>query len=253
MKRSKTNPYACREAVIRERILGQLKEQAEEPYRIFSSRLLPPGERLLGVRLPLLRAMAGQIAEGAWREYLEACGDEFLEETMLQGMVIGALKMDWQEKEGWVAQFVPKIRNWSVCDSFCSSLHRQWGNRGERPARLESFLQPYLESEKEYEARFGLVMYLMCLTKERHIPHVWKQICAMKAEGYYAKMAAAWAISIYFREHPHAVMPYLEHPGEMDGWIYRKSLQKILESTAVDAEKKESVRLLLKKWQMGHG
>lgn len=240
MKTNREKSYDCPESVSREMILKELKSQAEESYRMFSSKLLPPGERVLGVRLPILRKMAGRLAKGAWEDYLRQAGDEFFEETMLQGMVIGTVKTDWEGKKKWMEWFLPKVENWSVCDSFCSSL------KGVDKEKLRTFLAPYMESKKEYEVRFALVMYLMHLTGEEEFPHVWEGICHMKPDGYYAKMAAAWAVSIYFREHPALVMPYLEQPSGMDPWIYRKSLQKIMESRAVDAEQKEQIRRLQK-------
>ena len=88
MKTNREKSYDCPESVSREMILKELKSQAEESYRMFSSKLLPPGERVLGVRLPILRKMAGRLAKGAWEDYLRQAGDEFFEETMLQGMVM---------------------------------------------------------------------------------------------------------------------------------------------------------------------
>lgn len=50
------------------------------------------------------------------------------EERMLQGMVIGAVKgISIEERLDWVAWFVPKINNWSVCDSFCAAYFYQKG------------------------------------------------------------------------------------------------------------------------------
>lgn len=50
----------------------------------------PPGvDNLLGVRLPALRRLAGALAKGDWRAYLDAARDDSFEETLLQGFVIG--------------------------------------------------------------------------------------------------------------------------------------------------------------------
>lgn len=45
-------------------IRAALDALAEENYRKFSARLLPPGEHVLGVRLPALRRLAKRIAAG---------------------------------------------------------------------------------------------------------------------------------------------------------------------------------------------
>jgi 3-methyladenine DNA glycosylase AlkD len=44
--------------------------------------------------------------------------NEYYEEVMLQGMVVGYLKTDIEELLNYVTDFVPKINNWAVCDSF---------------------------------------------------------------------------------------------------------------------------------------
>ena len=41
---------------------------------------------------------------------------------MLQGMVIGYSKADITEMLNYIQDFIPKINNWAVCDSFCSGL-----------------------------------------------------------------------------------------------------------------------------------
>ena len=100
-------------------IKAELVRLAEPEYAVFSRRLLPGTENVLGVRLPLLRRLARRIAKGDWAAYLDTAGDGSFEEVMLQGMVIGAICAPPQEVLARTAAFVPKIDNWSVCDSFC--------------------------------------------------------------------------------------------------------------------------------------
>ena len=49
---------------------------------------------------------------------------------MLQGMVIGYVKTDINDQLSYVASFIPKIDNWSVCDSFCIGLKFTKEHRG---------------------------------------------------------------------------------------------------------------------------
>ena len=100
-------------------IKEQLLALAEPEYQKFSSRLLPRTENIIGVRLPHLRKIAKQIAKQEGSNYLLQADDTSFEEVMIQGMVIGYLqKIDIEEVLALVATFVPKINNWSVCDSF---------------------------------------------------------------------------------------------------------------------------------------
>ena len=49
---------------INENIHSWLLAQAEEDYRIFTMKLLPGTEHILGVRLPVLRKLAKKLARG---------------------------------------------------------------------------------------------------------------------------------------------------------------------------------------------
>ena len=103
-------------------VKGRLELQKEPGFQAFTARLLPGAGNILGVRLPRLREMAKQLAEGDWRDYLLSACDDSYEETMLQGLVLGYAKGNLQEKRPYLQSFIPKINNRSVCDSTCSTL-----------------------------------------------------------------------------------------------------------------------------------
>ena len=71
------------------KIREELINLSEEDYREFSSNLLPGINNILGVRLPALRKIAKSIAKENWENYLNNASDDYFEEVMLQGMVIG--------------------------------------------------------------------------------------------------------------------------------------------------------------------
>ncbi|KYZ75340.1 DNA alkylation repair protein [Anaerosporomusa subterranea] len=223
---------------VRERIL----ELVDEEYRQFHSSLLPGTNNILGVRLPLLRELAKELAKGDWRGYLAMAQDEYYEEVMLQGLVIGYAKADIDEILAYVAAFVPKINNWGVCDSFCSSLKITKQHR----MRVWEFIQPYLLSEKEFELRFGIVMMLDFYMEGEYIDQVLTLLDGAKHEGYYVKMAVAWAISICFINYPEKTMAYLQN-NTLDDFTYNKALQKITESFRVDKETKALIRSMKRK------
>ena len=100
----------------------QLLELTEPKYMKFTSALMPGVENVLGIRLPVLRSIAKEIAAGDWRAYLAEAEDFYFEERMLQGLVIGYARCEPAEKLAHVARFVPKIDNWAVCDCFCWRL-----------------------------------------------------------------------------------------------------------------------------------
>ena len=158
---------------------------------------------------------------------------------MLRGMVIGADGGSFEKTAGRIRDFLPYIDNWSVCDSFCSSLK---GTK-EYPEKMWPFLLECLQSGETYTIRFALVMMLQYYVSEKYRKQALDLLEHMRSGEYYVRMAAAWAVSIYYIHFPEEVMEWLEHCGlEEDGW--RKALQKILESRRVSPEEKDKIRKL---------
>ncbi|GMK41538.1 hypothetical protein PCCS19_45950 [Paenibacillus sp. CCS19] len=225
-------------------IRNQLLEEAEEKYRSFSSSLIPNVDNILGVRIPTLRKIAGQLAKGDWKAYLATASDEYFEEIMLQGLVIGYAKADIEEKLEAIARFIPKINNWSVCDSFCIGLKITQKHK----ERVWSFIQPYLASDQPYDIRFGVVMLLNYYADDEYMDRVLPLLDRIKQDHYYVKMAVAWAIATCFTNVPDRTMAYLRGDEcTLDNWTYNKSLQKITESLRIDAETKQLIRSMKRK------
>lgn len=231
------------EQSIHERLLAL----AEPEFQTFSSRLLPGTDNVLGVRLPKLRKIAKEIAQGDWRAFLtDAQGGSF-EEIMLQGMVIGYAKAELPELLCHIAGFIPRIDNWSVCDSFCSGLKLA----GEEPQAMWAFLQPYLHTRREFEARFGAVMLLFYYIDDAHVHNVLPLLDQIPAQGYYARMAVAWAVSVCFVRYPEITMAYLKAGNSLDDATWHKALQKIMDSRCVGREAKAEIRRMKRRDSAG--
>ncbi len=224
-----------------EQLHERLLALAEPDFQRFSSALIPNIDpcTVLGVRLPKLRKIAKELARSNWREYLLGASDSSFEEIMLQGMVIGYAKAEPDEILLYVEQFIPKINNWSVCDSFCTGLKLP----KICPEKMWEFLQPYLKDDREYFVRFGVVMLLFYYVDEQHIDAALRLLDQIRCGGYYAKMAVAWAISIYFIDFSERTMNYLKN-NSLDDFTYNKALQKITESLKVDKAAKDVMRAM---------
>lgn len=225
----------------KEPIRIELEKLADEKYQKFASDLLPGVNSVLGVRLPKLRTLAKQLSGKDWKENLERISDNTLEEVMLQGMMIGYIQCPTEERYSLIRDFVPKIDNWSVCDSFCCGLKFIESNKEE----FFVFLQPYLTSKKEFEQRFGCVILLNYYIEKNWINKTIKALTQVKANGYYAKMALAWALAECYLSYPKKTLPVLTK-GTKDKWIQQKAFQKILESRTITQEQEAEIRSLKK-------
>lgn len=227
---------------IKKDIRKQLIDLADENYRIFTTRIINSGYKVLGVRLPILRNLAKKIAKDDWQAYLKEPENEYFEEVMLQGMIIGFIKTDAEEIFKLISDFVPRIENWSVCDSFCSGLKFTRNNK----ETVWNFIQPYLSSSKEYYIRFGVVMMLDYFIDDKYINSVLKVLDSVRHDGYYAKMAVAWTLSVCFIKQQELTMNYFKN-NTLDDFTYNKALQKIIESYRIDDNIKNIIRGMKRK------
>ena len=217
---------------------------AEESYAVFSSKLLPEiaSERVIGVRLPDLRRYAEAIVKKDPQGYLKeafAWNQDHvpsLEENLMTAFVIGRIT-DWSEAKPWIEKFLPLIDNWSVNDSFCTSL-KVAKKEGEE---VWKYLLECVESEKPYTIRFALVMMLNYYIKDEYIDDV-LAICDRSTwKGYYVQMAAAWLLSMCYVTYPEKTLEVMLR-SSLDDFTYHKTIQKIVESRQVTSEQKEMIK-----------
>ncbi len=224
---------------ITEHVREWLLNEKEEEYGKFSASLLPNVNNILGVRLPKLRKFTKGLVKQDYDTFLDhAC--TYLEETMLQGMLIGLLKEEPDTKLNRIKKFLPKIDNWSVCDSFCCGLKFTKDN----PELVWDFICPLVKSKQEYEIRFALVMMLNYFINADYIDKVLEQTASVVHEGYYAKMAAAWALSICYIKFPEKTKEVLKNLKDIE--IKTKAVRKVCESLQVSKEEKVRAKMLLK-------
>ena len=217
----------------------ELELLADEPYRLFHSRLLPGTENILGVRVPRLWKLARRLVKEEGSGYLGRAGDDTYEEIMLQGMVIGLLKEDTGQMLKRLPAFMAKAENWAHCDIVCSGLKKVKDDR----ESVLAFLKPYISSEREFEARFAIVLLLDYYIDEDYIDTTLELLQQVVHPGYYVKMAVAWALSVCYVQFPEKTLACMRE-GPFDDFTYNKAIQKITESFRVDKEEKAFIRSL---------
>ena len=220
-----------------EQIRKQLFELQDKKYKEFHSTLCPNTDNIIGVRVPELRKLAQNIVKEDIHTYLKKAKNDYYEEIMLQGMVIGYAKINIEQITNYLTSFIPKINNWAVCDVTVAGLKTTKKHKKE----MWKFLKPYINSQKEFELRFAIVMLLDFYITEEYIDEVLRILNKVKHEGYYVKMAVAWAISVAFVKFPLKTMKFLKN-NELDDFTYNKALQKIIESYRVDENTKREIR-----------
>ncbi len=233
---------------MEKKIKKELIKLSDEKYKEFQKNLCPKMKReILGVRIPVLRNYAKKlILQYEQEKILNEIGNEYYEEIMLQGMIIGLNKeKDIKKIQKQIKKFVPKIDNWAVCDTFCAGLKITKKYKAE----MWEFLQPYLESKKEFYVRFGVVMLLDYYIEEEFLFQIFeifnKIYETSREKQYYVQMAVAWAIAEAFTKFYEQTKEYLK-TSKIDDFTYNKSIQKAIESYRITKLQKEELKKLKK-------
>ena len=107
------------------------------------------------------------------------------------------------------------------------------------------FLQSYLCSDKEFDLRFGVVMLMDFYVTPEYIDRLLEIYDGIHHEGYYVKMAVAWALSVCLVKQWEKSFAYMKSPeNHLDEFTYTKTVQKCRESFRLTEEQKELLREL---------
>ena len=89
---------------LKEKVKEKLYELADEKYKKFHTALCPGVENILGIRVPILRNYAKEIKkEYNLEELIQNIDDQYYEEIMLKGMIIGMI-LDYYIKEEYILE-----------------------------------------------------------------------------------------------------------------------------------------------------
>ncbi len=228
----------------KQEIKKKLKEISDKKYQDFHSSLCPGTENIIGVRVPILRSYAKELfKEKDWKQTIKEIDNEYYEEIMLKGMLIGQAKTeDINIILKYVEEYVPHIDNWAICDVFCAGLKITKKYKKE----MWNFIQKYLKSDKEFEIRFAIVMILDYYIEEEYLKENFEIFEKIKCDEYYVKMAVAWAISICLIKFYSVTIEYMK-TSKIDSWTYNKAIQKAIESYRITEENKKILREMKKK------
>ena len=222
-------------------LISELRTFSDEKYRTFNEGLTPGIEgKSLGVRMPKLRSISHMLLKKDPHAFLhaaEAC--DIHEIRLLCAILIARGKMTVDERRDHLCRFVPSIDNWAVCDLLCCDMKLAIGELAE----YYSLLSRFAASDREFEVRFALVMLMMYYHGEEWFDRTLAIYTDFRHNGYYARMGAAWGLSMLFVRQRERVLRFLE-TDTLDSFTHNKAIQKCIESRQVSPEDKELLRSL---------
>lgn len=220
-------------------IQKKLFELRDEKYRDFQSGLIPSigKEKVIGVRTPEIRKLAKELygSEQA-KSLIASLPHRYFEEDQLHAFLICEEK-DLSVCLEKVTAFLPYIDNWATCDQLsprCFYKHAE---------NLLPSIFEWLDSENEYEVRFGIGCLMRYFLDEQFDIRYAEAVSAIKTDKYYIRMMAAWYFATALAKQYESIMPIISAK-ILDDRTHNKAIQKAIESRRIDDMQKEELRKL---------
>lgn len=234
--------------MIVEEIREELYANQDEKYRDMQRTIIPSvtGEAIIGVRTPVLRRFAKQLAgREDVADFLGLHPHDYFEENQLHAFLISGMK-DYEACIGELERFLPYVDNWATCDQMSPKVFRK-----HRQELLEH-IRVWISSDRTYTIRFGIGMLMEHFLDEDFAPEYPELVAGIRSEEYYVKMMIAWYFATALAKQYEAVLPYIEAK-RLAGWTHNKAIQKSVESYRITPEQKEYLKTLKVKRMRKYG
>ena len=220
-------------------IVSRLRQRADEGYRAFHMRLVPNVEpaRILGVRVPEVRALARSLAGTPEAEaFLRELPHEYYEENNLHAFLLER-ERDYGALIEGLNRFLPFVDNWATCDSLSPALFKK------HPDGLPEQALQWMQSDQTYTVRFGIGVLMRYYLDEGFRPEYAERVAGIRSGEYYVRMMVAWYFATALAAREEDVLPYLTGR-RLDPWTHRKAIRKAIESNRITPERKQFLRTL---------
>lgn len=221
---------------------GRLALMSEPSYALFSIKLKTSQREILGVRVPLLTALAKELAKAEGVSFLD---DFFLypsvcyEEVILAYKLFGLIKLDIQGNTHYLGKLLAYNDSWTSNDCLCSSFTEPKHNRKE----YWPLIKGYLDSSNPWDIRFATIALMTNYLTDEYTPEVLELLKAVQSEHYYVNMGLAWAFATAVAKQRDRAIPYL-HKGVLNEVVRKRAIQKCIESFRVSDEDKTLLRTM---------
>lgn len=208
-------------------------------YQVFQSKLMPtiPPETVIGVRTPLLRKRAKELAGTPQAEhFLQSLPHRYYEENNLHAFLIEKIR-DYDTALAETERFLPYINNWATCDCFCPKVFAK------HKEELLISIRRWLGSDQTYTVRYAMGMLMRYYLDEDFQPEYLAWVAGVHSEEYYLNMMRAWYFATALAKQPDAALPWLTDR-RLDVWTHNKTIQKAAESYRIPPEVKQQLREL---------
>jgi len=218
-------------------IRARLFEMQDLEYRAFQGKLIPTVDagRIIGVRVPLLRAYAKEIARTPLAAaFLAELPHDYYDEDNLHAFLIEGIR-DYDACIAALNSFLPFVDNWATCDMMSPKVLKK-----NLPQLLEQ-IRIWMASGHTYTVRYGIGMLMRHYLNEHFRPEYMEMVASVQSGEFYVRMMIAWYFATALASQYDAALEYIKNR-RLEPWIHNKTIQKAVESYRISPEQKEYLK-----------
>lgn len=216
------------------KFIEYLKSLQDIKYKEFhNSLVLNSNYEIIGIRVPIMRDIAKNIAKGNIESFLECAQNKYYEEVMIQGLVISHIK-DEKVFYKYFKNYINKIDNWGICDSFCNSIKivRKYEEKYFKEAIKLAL------NKSEFISRVGLIIILNHFINKENLNSIFDTLNKIKSDKFYVNMAEAWLLCEMYIKFPECTKEFIQN-NNLNKFTQNKAISKIHDSYRVSKVEKE--------------
>ena len=176
----------------------------DNKYKEFHSKITDTELEIIGIRVPILKNISKKIKKTNVEDFFKLVGNNYYEEVFLYGAVLASCNEEIIDK--YLLDFINRIDNWAVCDSFCSSLKLVNKKQG----KYWIYFTNLIDLDKEFQTRVSIIIMMDYYLNDNYIDRVLKIVTRIESDKYYINMAISWLLSMAIIKYEDKVVSILK-------------------------------------------
>jgi len=220
------------------KVLDLLFSHQEKEYGDFIANLTPTIKRdkFIGVRVPFIREIVKQLNYEEQNAFLDELPHHYYEEELLHGFIIQKMKK-YDECMARIEEFLPYIDNWATSDTILPKCF--FKNADD----VMIHIKKWITKKDTFTVRFSLLCLMNIFIEDNFKEEYLLMPLNIDSDEYYIKMMIAWYYATALAKQYDSTIKIIEAK-KLKKWIQNKTIQKAIESSRLDENKKTYLRTL---------
>ena len=208
---------------------------SDKEYKEFSSKITITNLKIIGIRVPILRSISKKILKTNVEDYFKLVNNKLYEEVFIYGLVLANSSEDLIDK--YLLDFINRVDNWAICDSFCNSLKIV----NKKMGKYWIYFTNLIDLDKEYQTRISIVIMMLYYLNNQYIDRVLNIVSSINSDYYYINMAISWLLSVAIIDYEDKVLDILKSK-KLNKFVQNKTISKIQDSYRISKSLKDEVK-----------